>query len=55
MDSITPLDIANRASIKGHESKLRPIEPIVLDTANGKSQADKGIDLVVELLGQDIL
>ena len=55
MDSGTPLDIVNVASIAGHRSKVRKIERIVMDTANGHNVADKGIDLVVELLGQNIL
>ena len=55
MDSGTPLDIVNKASIAGNRHRVRKIDRIVLDTANGQNVADRGIDLVVELLGQDIL
>jgi len=55
MDSGTPLDIVNITSIAGHKDKVRDIDRIVIDTANGHSVADKGIELVVELLGQRIL
>ena len=55
MDSGTPLDIVAESSIDGYEDLVKPIEPIILDTANGESLANRGIDLRIGCLGEDIV
>ena len=55
MDTGTPLDIVDEADIAEHAHLIREVEPILLDTANGEAKANQAIDLVVGLLGENIL
>ena len=54
MDSGTPLDIVDKTAVEEHAHLVKPCEPVILDTANGESKADRGIDLHVGKLGESI-
>ena len=54
MDTGTPLDLVNQASVAPHTACITPCKPIILDTANGETKIDRSIDLRVGRLGERI-
>ena len=54
MDSGTPLDIVDRSDVEPHGDLITSVKPLRLATANGESRADKGINLYICTLQEDI-
>ena len=53
-DSGTSLDAVNRADVEEHAQQIRHGDPLMLDTANGTTRADKVLDMFLGPLGEHI-
>ena len=54
MDTGTPLDAVDEQDVSEHADSVREVDPILLDTANGTTEASRVLDMYLGPLGEQI-